>query len=205
MSTVFSELFVAYYYIIEKILLVHIRIWRKGRFLMLRKQGLHCEVNPFPAIVNVRNPKYITIGRNTGIGAHCILECYDYYAGMNFNPQLEIGSNTTIGEYSHITCVNHIQIGNGVLTGRFVLITDNNHGSLHNLSELQLRPHDRPLSSKGTIVIGNNVWIGDRVTILGGVTIGDGAIIAAGTVITKSVPAETVVVGNPGRIICPKI
>lgn len=88
-----------------------------------------------------------------------------------------------------------------MLTGRFVLISDNNHGTPGDVAELNIPPIDRALSSKGPIIIGNNVWIGDRATILGGVTIGDGAIIAAGAVVTKDVPAAAIVVGNPGRII----
>ena len=53
-------------------------------------------------------------------------------------------------------------------------------------------------------IIGKNVDIGSNVCIIGPVTIGDGAIIGAGTVITKDVPANSIVVGNPFRIIFPK-
>ena len=49
--------------------------------------------------------------------------------------------------------------------------------------------------------IGKNVWIGSDCTILPGVTIGDGAIIGAGSVVTKSIPANTIAVGNPARVI----
>ncbi len=50
-------------------------------------------------------------------------------------------------------------------------------------------------------VIGNNVDIGAHVVILGAVTIGDNAVIGAGTVVVKDVPAGSVVVGNPARIL----
>ena len=49
------------------------------------------------------------------------------------------------------------------------------------------------------IVVGNNVWIGSHATILKGVTIGDGAIVAAGAVVTKDVPANTIVGGVPAK------
>ena len=49
--------------------------------------------------------------------------------------------------------------------------------------------------------IGKHVWIGCKATILKGVTIGDGAVIAAGAVVTKDVPANAVVGGNPAKII----
>ena len=55
--------------------------------------------------------------------------------------------------------------------------------------------------SNGSIIIGNDVWIGTGVTILSGITIGDGAVLAANALITKDVPAYTVVGGNPATII----
>ena len=51
------------------------------------------------------------------------------------------------------------------------------------------------------MVIGKNVWIGDKATILPGVVVGDGAIIGANAVVTKNVPANSVVVGNPARVV----
>ena len=56
-------------------------------------------------------------------------------------------------------------------------------------------------STKGDIIIGNDVWIGARANILSGVTIGSGAIIAAASVVTKDVPPYAIVAGNPARII----
>ena len=51
------------------------------------------------------------------------------------------------------------------------------------------------------IHIGSDVWFGARVTVVPGITIGDGAIIGAGSVVTKDVPARTVVAGVPARVI----
>lgn len=53
----------------------------------------------------------------------------------------------------------------------------------------------------GKIEIGNNVYIGNDALILPGVTIGNDVIIGAGTVVTKSVPSNSIVAGNPGRIV----
>ncbi|MDE6144954.1 MAG: sugar O-acetyltransferase, partial [Muribaculaceae bacterium] len=49
--------------------------------------------------------------------------------------------------------------------------------------------------------IGKNAWIGAGATILPGVTIGDNAIIGAASVVTKNVPADTIVAGNPAKFI----
>lgn len=56
-------------------------------------------------------------------------------------------------------------------------------------------------TSKGDIEIGNDVWIGESANIMSGIRIGNGAVIAANSVVTKDVPAYTVVAGNPAKII----
>ena len=115
-------------------------------------------------------------------------------------PSLIIGDNANIGAFNHITCANKIQIGNNMLTGKYVTITDNSHGTT-NYNDLLLAPRKRKIYSKGPVIIGNNVWIGDKATILPNVTIGDGAVIAANSVVTKDVPSYSVVAGNPAKII----
>ncbi len=56
-------------------------------------------------------------------------------------------------------------------------------------------------TSKGPIIVEDEVWIGTNALILSGVTIGKGAIVAAGAVVTKDVPAYSVVGGNPAKVI----
>lgn len=115
-------------------------------------------------------------------------------------PEIRIGDGCMIGQYNHITAVRRIIIGNNLLTGRFVLITDNSHGGI-NREELKIHPAKRDLSSKGEVVIGNNVWIGDKVSILPGVHIGDGCIIGSNSVVTHDFPAFSVIAGSPARLI----
>ena len=86
------------------------------------------------------------------------------------------------------------------MTGRNVIITDNSHGVFES-DQLDMAPLDRPLASKGKIIIGNNVWMGNNVCVTSGVTIGDGAEIAANSVVTKDVPPKTMVGGVPARVI----
>lgn len=54
----------------------------------------------------------------------------------------------------------------------------------------------------GRINIGNNVYIGQRAMILPGVTIGDNVVVGAASVVTKSVPSNSIVAGNPAKLIC---
>lgn len=58
------------------------------------------------------------------------------------------------------------------------------------------------LSSSGAVTIGNNIYFGTNVTILKGVTIGDNCIIGAGSIVTKSIPANSVAVGIPAKVVC---
>jgi acetyltransferase-like isoleucine patch superfamily enzyme len=61
--------------------------------------------------------------------------------------------------------------------------------------------HDREAVSRGPIVVGDDVWIGNRAMILSGVTIGQGAVIGAGSIVSRDVPPYAVVAGNPARIV----
>lgn len=150
--------------------------------------------------INLIGGKHISIGKATFVGKFCILSTWEKYADEIFAPELVIGNRCSFGEYNHITVTNGIEIGDDVLTGRWVTITDNSHGAT-DYETLQIQPLKRKLHSKGSVKIGNKVWIGDKATILSGVTIGDGAVIAANAVVTKDVPAYCVVAGNPAKVI----
>ena len=144
--------------------------------------------------------EYITIGSGTYMGKGGILTAWDSYAGEKWTPKIVIGKNCQIGEFAHITSCNSIEIGDNLLTGRYVYISDNAHGKT-DFDLLGLHPALRPLHSKGSVKIGNNVWIGESVRILAGVTIGDGAVIGANSVVTKDVPAYCVVGGVPATVL----
>lgn len=116
------------------------------------------------------------------------------------SPLISIGNNCLIRYGSHITAMNKIVIGNNLLTGTNVLITDNSHGTLE-ASELKLPPTERPLHSKGEVHIGNNVWLGNNVCIMPGVTIGDGVIVGANSIVTKNIPSYALAVGAPAKIV----
>lgn len=156
-------------------------------------------IDPYPDLLVGK--RCITIGEKTSIGKHVQLTAWEIHNGIQYIPSINIGSGCQFGSYNHITAINSIIIGDGVLTGKFVTITDNSHGNPKEKKDLAISPIQRTVYSKGPVVIGNNVWIGDKVTILPNVNIGNGCIIGANAVVTKSAPPYSILVGNPAKII----
>lgn len=162
---------------------------------------INCKNVSFKKDINsIVGEKYIEIGSGTRFGRQVVLTAWDAYEDQKFYPSVLIGMNCNFGDYLHLTCINKIVIGNGVLTGRWVTISDNSHGET-NYDSLQIPPVQRKLISKGVVYIGNNVWVGDKATILSGIKIGDGSVIAANAVVTKDIPPYSVAAGNPAKVI----
>lgn len=116
------------------------------------------------------------------------------------SPMITIGDGSEIGSGAHITAVNSIVLGKNVLCGKNVTITDNAHGAIER-HQLKMSPIKRAISSKGPVIIGNNVWIGDKSSILPNVRIGEGCIIAANSVVTKNIPPFCIAAGIPAKVI----
>jgi acetyltransferase-like isoleucine patch superfamily enzyme/coenzyme F420-reducing hydrogenase beta subunit len=114
----------------------------------------------------------------------------DSYIRVVQNGKLNLGSGF-INEGVQITCASKISIGKGCVIARDVVIRDYDGHTIDIPNYEIAKP----------IEIGNHVWIGNRAMVLKGVRIGDGAIIAAGAVVTKDVPAMSVVVGVPAKIV----
>lgn len=166
----------------------------------LRKQFRQADGVCFESDIITHDPHCISIGEGSRLHHHVVITAWkNHFTGEN-DASLIIGEGADIGEYTHITAMGHMRIGKNLLTGRWVTITDNGHGDI-DYETLQQVPINRRLHSKGDVTIGNNVWIGDKATILPAVTIGDGAVIAANSVVTKDVPAYSVVAGNPAKVI----
>ncbi len=146
------------------------------------------------------NGKMITIAKKCVIGSNSILTAHQSTV-YNNKIKISIGERCVFGDNNHITSVNLIKIGNNLRTGKDVLITDNSHGDPKKTEQLNLHADDRILFSKGPVIIGNNVWIGEKAAIMPGVVIGDNVIVGANSVVTKSIPANCIVVGCPAKII----
>lgn len=144
--------------------------------------------------------KYISVGDNCYVGKGTFLTAWDQYRDVKFQPKITIGNNVSIGEDCHISAINNVEIGDSVLFGKKVTISDNSHGKSE-LNSLQLPPKDREMHSNGPVIIEEGVWIGDKVSILANVRIGKNSIIGANAVVTKDIPENTIAAGIPAIVI----
>lgn len=124
--------------------------------------------------------------------------------------KIAIGDNTYIGSNTIIWIMDEIEIGDDVLIAHNVNILDNNsHSTDINTRKNELsyivskgQPKENIFNiSISKIKINNGVWIGMNSIILKGVEIGENAIVAAGSIVTKNVPPNTMVTGNPARVV----
>lgn len=154
----------------------------------------------FERFIYLIGGKYITIGNNFSCFKRLRLEAIDIHNGHKYTPKIIFGDNVSINFDCHIGCVNRIEIHDNVLIASKVFITDHSHGYIKK-EALTEPPSLREVVSKGPVIIEKNVWIGEGVVILGGLKIGENSIVGANSVVTKSVPKNCVVAGNPAKII----
>ena len=167
----------------------------------ISKEFKSCGINAkIEAPLFLLGGKYIEIGENFQCFRNVRLEAFDKHLNYDFTPQIKIGSNVSINPDCHIGAINYIEIQDNVLIASKVYISDHFHGEI-TAEALEVPPSERKLFSKGRIVIEKNVWIGENVAILPNVRIGENSIIGANSVVTKDVPKNTVVGGNPAKII----
>lgn len=108
----------------------------------------------------------------------------DFGRNITVEPGVFINAGCRFQDHGGIT------IGAGSLIGHNVVLATLNH---------EMDPQRRGDMHPAPIHIGKGVWIGANATVCPGVTIGDGAVVAAGAVVTRDVPANTVVGGVPAR------
>jgi maltose O-acetyltransferase len=156
--------------------------------------------NPF-SIDNKYAPKSVVIG------AHCL--CMGSFAVQQEGAGIVVGKWCYIGPNTRIWAMNHVDIGDRVFISHGVHILDNNSHSLSPTERHEMFVNLMRSPSQGRreavisqpVKIEADVWIGFNAAILKGVTIGTGAVVGAMSVVTKDVPARSVVVGNPARIV----
>lgn len=140
-------------------------------------------------------PERIFLGDDVTVLEHAFLSVVAAVPGVT--PTLRIGDRTRIGRFAHIACVGDIDIGPDVLTSERVFIGDTYHG----YEDTERPVMDQPMAAPQAVRIERGVFLGIGCAVLMGVTVGENAFVGAGSVVTDDVPARTVVVGNPARVI----
>jgi acetyltransferase-like isoleucine patch superfamily enzyme len=177
----------------------------------LRQQGIAkiCRFHPTATIGSCAgfsnasgNPDDISIGADSAVLGEFVI--------FPQGGRIKIGEKTFVGAGTRIWSASSITIGNYVLIAHDVNIHDNISHSTSSkerraeidklLPKLTLYPHPFDLRAK-PMIIEDEVWIGFGASVIGGVHIGRGSIVGAGTMVTKDVAANSVVVGNPMRVV----
>jgi acetyltransferase-like isoleucine patch superfamily enzyme len=114
-------------------------------------------------------------------------------------PLLEIGDDTFIGHGCALVIGRKISLGKHCLIAAGTRIADFDGHPVD--AALRRAGHPCAAESVKPVTVGDDVWIGNGALILKGVTIGDRAIIGARSVVTRDVPPDTIVAGNPARIV----
>ncbi|MDM0046152.1 acyltransferase [Variovorax dokdonensis] len=166
--------------------------WRQGvrsksvaRFL--RRQGVVAEGEVFASGVLPRIVNHGRLQLSHGVDFYSPVHPVEVFVGDGAG--MAIGAGTFINQGTTMAAACSVEIGEHCHIGEFVAIHDTH---FHCVSP------DQPVKT-APVRIGRNVWIGHRAIVLAGVSVGDHAVIGAGAVVTKDVPARTMVGGNPAR------
>jgi acetyltransferase-like isoleucine patch superfamily enzyme len=130
----------------------------------------------------------IEVGDDVHIGSPCTWD-------VGPRAELVIGDRVSLNYRGVISVATSVRIGDDTLIAGDVAIFDNTNHPV--APEKRLAREGVTSAEMSPVVIGRNVWIGIHSIIMRGVTIGDNSVVAAGSVVTKSVPSNTVVAGNP--------
>jgi acetyltransferase-like isoleucine patch superfamily enzyme len=139
----------------------------------------------------------IEIGDGVLIHQGAMFSVVERFNGRDHEPHLRIGSRTNIGSGVWFSCVGEIDVGADNLWGHNVLIADSYH-EYHDPDTPIIR---QPMAWPEPVSIGPGCIIGPHAAILAGVTVGANSFIAANAVVTRSVPPNSVVAGNPARVL----
>lgn len=187
--------------IFQRINLIFYYRWQRLISILISFRFKHANTSIFiGSDCLIRGYEYISLkGRFIALRRNRI-EAIDRHGSLKFSPILIFGDNVTMEYDCHIAAINRIEIGKNVLIASKVYISDHSHGGTTK-SDISLPPNDRPIISKGPVLIEDNVWLGENVVVLPNVRIGHSAIIGANSVVTKDIPACVLAAGSPAKII----
>lgn len=173
-----------------------IYLYKKGEEEYLQKTLGHCGIEsrityPF----TVTHPELMELGDKTVILNDCRMQVFPELTGVN--AKISIGNNCLIGQRFCVLAGENVNIGNNCSIASDVCIVSENHG----IDPCEKESYGNQRLNIAPVKIEDECWIGERGVIMPGVTIGKKSVIGAGAVVTKSVPAYCIAVGNPAKII----
>jgi len=168
-------------------------------YLLSRKFGVH-KIRMGPR-ARLRGLSRIQMGEDFAAGESLWLEAITRYNDQEFSPAIVIGQHVRISHFVHITATHHVEIGDDVLMGSKVMITDHNHGQYsREHTSPHVAPTLRPLDVDRSVFIGRKVWLSDGVVVTAGASIGEGSIIGANSVVQGNIPAFCIASGVPATV-----
>jgi acetyltransferase-like isoleucine patch superfamily enzyme len=163
----------------------------------LKSRGNNVQIDPN---VQIDGCQFISVGDNTWLQRRSWLAVplVDIATPEN-KIYLKVGKGCRVGPGSTISSCNSIEIKDNVLLGPNVLIIDHGHG----YDEITKPILDQGLCPVGSVVIGENSWLGANCVIYAGksIRIGRNSVVAANSVVREDVPDYTVVSGNPAVVV----
>lgn len=153
----------------------------------------------FPFIL--RGRQFVSFGKQLTTGYWCRFEVFP--TDNDKRKRLIIGDNIQMNDFVHICALDRVEIGDGCLFASHVYISDNSHGRYgggQNESSPDVAPDHREYIT-APVKIGKNVWLAEGVIVMPGVTIGDGCVIGAHSVVNKDIPAASMAVGSPAKVV----
>jgi acetyltransferase-like isoleucine patch superfamily enzyme len=141
--------------------------------------------------------RHVHIGSRSSILHHLYIHAITHYAGVNYQPCIEIGNDVYIGTHAYLTAIGRISIGDGCVLSDYVYITDEIHGNDPRAGSIM----QQPLLSKGPVIIGPGCFIGFRAAVMPGVTLGEHCVVGANSTVTRSFPAYSMIGGSPARLL----
>lgn len=139
----------------------------------------------------------IHIGADVVVHPGAFFSVVEEHHGVEYEPRLSIGDGTVIGFDMVIGCCGSVEIGKNVLTADRVYIGD----TFHEYRDVSLPVIKQGLGGPEPVAIGDGAFLGINCAILPGVTIGEGGYVAANAVVTDDIPAHSLAVGNPARVV----
>lgn len=158
----------------------------EGRVTLGQPDKSKAIISRLPVNIYIGEKANVKIGQSVSIGEGVNIIVKD-------NAELTIGQQTYFTSDAHIEAMNSISIGSNCAISWGITIIDDDHHTI--------LPQTEKNKQKGSVQIGNHVWLGCNVTILKSTVIGNNCIVAAGSVVKGTFPDDCLIAGNPAKVV----